>query len=227
MRTLQRNARITIAQYVDTTETHTFEMQPIARSDSLVPRGFELLYRGPTPPCWIEIDRAVLRYLRSMPRIRSTLFVNLTNDSILTITPEEFVSAARGRSVVFEISEKDSDSVKFAAVVAKVNQLIDQGLHFAIDDFGSGRDGLQRLFSLRRVSVVKIDRDFALQCRSRADATNTLRTLISMWKASGIQVVIEGVDDAMFLDFARDAGADLVQGWHIDHLVTDLAVHAA
>lgn len=227
MRTLQRNARITIAQYVDTTESHMFELQPIARSDSLVPRGFELLYRGQTPHCWIEIDRAVLRYLRSISHVRSTLFVNLTNDSILSIAAEEFVAAARGRSIVFEISEKDSDSAKFRAVVAKVNQLIDQGLHFAIDDFGSGRDGLQRLFSLRRVSVVKVDRDFALQCRSRADATNTLRTLIAMWKASGIQVVIEGVDDPMFLDFARDTGADLVQGWHIDRVATDLAVHAA
>lgn len=222
-----RNTHITVAQNVEANDTFTFELQPIVRSNSLITRGFELLYRGPSPRSWIEIDKAALRYLRSMPRINSTFFVNLANDSILAIPIDEFVSAVSGHSVVFEISEKDSDSKKFGRVAAKVNLLIDFGLQFAIDDFGSGLDGLQRLFSIRRVSVIKIDREFALQCRFRADAANTLRTLISMWKASGIQVVIEGVEDATFLDFARDTGADLVQGWHIDALVTNMSVHAA
>jgi EAL domain-containing protein (putative c-di-GMP-specific phosphodiesterase class I) len=204
-----------------------FELQPIVRTRSMVPRGFELLYRGPRTLSWIDVDRAVLNYLRTTPCDHNTLFVNLSNESLLTIPAEEFATAAAGRKVVFEISESHTEHEPFAQIATKVNELIELGLHVAIDDFGAGRDGLQRIYSIKRVSVIKIDRLFVCQAMARADAANVLRILVSQWKSSGIQVVVEGVENAAILDFAVEVGADLVQGWHVDAIVVDQSRHAA
>lgn len=204
-----------------------FELQPIVRTHSLVPRGYEMLYRGPRSLRWVDVDRAVLNYLRSAECDPRPLFVNLSNESLIAIPAEEFADAAAGRRVVFEISESHTEHEPYAQIAAKANELIELGLQVAIDDFGSGRDGLQRLYSIDRVSVIKIDRLFVCQAMGRPDAANVLRLLASQWKAGGIQVVVEGVETASVMEFAEDIGADFIQGWHVDALVLEQALKAA
>ncbi|MCU6501919.1 EAL domain-containing protein [Rugamonas sp. A1-17] len=204
-----------------------FELQPIVRTNCLVARGFELLFRGPSTMDWIDVDRAALNYVRAHKLDHTTLFVNLANESLMSIPTDEFVSTAGGRKVVFEISESHSEHMPYSQIADKVNELIELGFHFAIDDFGSGRDGLKRIYSIKRASVIKIDRLFVRQSMSRSDAANVLRLLVAQWKASGIQVVMEGVENAAILDFAKDIGADLVQGWHVDTIIADRVMQAA
>lgn len=204
-----------------------FELQPIVRTNSMIPRGYELLYRGPRTVSWVDVDRAALSYLRDNDGGHMPLFINLSNESLLAIPATEFAEAAAGRKVVFEISESHTDQEPFAKIAAKVNDLIELGLQVAIDDFGAGRDGLQRIYTIKRVSVIKIDRLFACQAMSRSDAANVLRLLVAHWRASGIQVVIEGVENAAILDFAKEMGADLAQGWLVDSMVAERALQAA
>lgn len=60
--------------------------------------------------------------------------------------------------VTFELSEAVSGYPNRNAIAEKVNRLIDIGARVALDDVGAGRDGLERLYTIRSATVVKIDR---------------------------------------------------------------------
>lgn len=197
----------------------TFELQPIVFGNGITPFGYEMLIRGQRGQTWLDIDRRVLRYLREHTGTLPPLFVNLANESLLSIPDDEFVGASNSRNVIFEISETHTESVAFDKIAEKVNNLIEHGVRFAIDDFGSGRDGLQRLYSLSHVSVVKIDGAFLISCMRRADATLVLEGLVAQWQRNDILVVAECVESSEILQFANRIGIDLAQGWHIDALV--------
>jgi len=93
------------------------------------------------------------------------------------------------------------------------------GAKMALDDFGAGRDGLERLYAVRNVTAVKIDREFLLTCMQRQDARRMLSMLISQWRREGIKSVAEGVESEAMFAFARGLDVDLVQGWFVDRLV--------
>lgn len=197
----------------------TFELQPIVFGNGITPFGYEMLIRGRRGQTWLEIDRRVLRYLHEHTGLLPPLFVNLANESLLSIPDEEFVRATNGRNVIFEISETHTESTAFDKIAEKVNNLIELGVRFAIDDFGSGRDGLQRLYSLPHVSVVKIDGAFLINCMRRSDASLVLQGLVAQWRRDNILVVAECVESSEILQFANRIGIELAQGWHIDALV--------
>lgn len=97
--------------------------------------------------------------------------------------------------------------------------MIGVGARVALDDFGAGRDGLERLYAIRNVVAVKIDREFLLTCMQRQDACRMLTMLIAQWRSEGIRSVAEGVETESMFEFARKMNVDLVQGWFVDGLV--------
>ena len=213
-----KNAFIIVSDDGDAGSSMAFELQPIAFADSVDPYGFELLLRGARDRSWLEVDQGVLRHLHHTSARYPLLFVNLANESLLSIPAAEFVQAARQHNLVFELSEMQSDRSSFEQIVTTVNSLIDQGVRFAVDDFGAGRDGLQRVYSLKQVAAVKIDGDFLLKCMDRPDAASTLKVLTAQWRAAGVDVVAECVEADAVLQFAQAMGINLVQGWHVDAL---------
>lgn len=203
----------------DGEQTMPFEMQPIVQlSDGLV-KACELLYRGERPADWAKVDSAVISFL-SMPQPRlPPVFVNLSNDILMSHTASDIAQAATVNDVTFELSEAVSGYCDRAAIAEKVNQLIDVGVRVALDDFGTGRDGLERLYSIRRVSAVKIDREFLLTCMHRPDAHRILCMLVAQWRRDGIKSIAEGVETAAMFAYAETLKVDMGQGWFIDSLV--------
>jgi EAL domain-containing protein (putative c-di-GMP-specific phosphodiesterase class I) len=214
--TTNPNERILIPSTYTWVAPFSFELQPIVELITDLVHGYELLYRGDKAVGWPDIDRAVLSYFAGRAQHLPRLFINLSNESILTIPSEVFLDAGRKNNLVFELSESLIDISSFNAVAAKVNKLSDDGLLFAIDDFGSGLDGLKRLYALKRVGLVKIDGDLLMTTMNRPDAAKAIQSLVSHWQASSIGIVAEGVETAEVLNFVRAMGVDLVQGWHVD-----------
>lgn len=195
-----------------------FEAQPILslRGDNVV--GYELLYRGAHPCVWADVDAALVHYLQ-VPRAHPLLFVNLSNQGLLDAPVEDLVLAATCNNVVFELSESVVEYAQREQIAAKVNSLIDLGVRFAIDDFGAGRDSIERLYELGPTTAVKVDRVFLQTCARRADAASTLQHFVQQWRSAGVMSIAEGVETAALYEFARAVGCDFVQGWHVDAIV--------
>jgi EAL domain-containing protein (putative c-di-GMP-specific phosphodiesterase class I) len=195
-----------------------FEAQPIVslRAGDVV--GHELLYRGEHPSEWSEVDAALVRYLQ-VAKAHPLLFVNLSNRGLLKASVDDLVQANQRNGVIFELSESVAEYAQRGDIAEKVNTLMERGVRFAIDDFGAGRDSLERLYELGSTTAVKIDRLFLQTCARRADAAKTLQHFVQQWREAGILSIAEGVENAALYDFARVVGCDMVQGWHVDWLV--------
>jgi EAL domain-containing protein (putative c-di-GMP-specific phosphodiesterase class I) len=186
------------------------------RGDNVI--GHELLYRGVHPCVWSDVDAALVRYFQ-VPRSQPMLFVNLSNQGLLDASIEDLVRVSVCNEVVFELSESVTEYALRDRISEKVNALIESGVRVAIDDFGAGRDSLERLYELAPTMAVKIDRTFLQTCARRSDAASTLQHLVQQWRRAGVMSIAEGVENAALHEFARLVGFDMVQGWHIDALV--------
>jgi diguanylate cyclase (GGDEF)-like protein/PAS domain S-box-containing protein len=101
-------------------------------------------------------------------------------------------------------------------LMQKINQL---GVSIAMDDFGTGYSSLSyiRDFPIR---TLKIDTTFVrdLPCCSRAVAI--AKTVLSLGHGLDLKVVAEGVETVEQLEFLREAGCDMVQGYLISRPLT-------
>lgn len=197
-----------------------FELQPILESGTSKLFGCEILYRGVHPDVWVDTDRSVIHHLANN-YYPHTLFVNLSNRSLMEIAVAELLEAKAVNDIVIEISESLYSGDSYGAISERVNFLLRLGMRFAIDDFGAGNDGLFRLYSLERVHVVKIDSLFLRKALERPDAGKILRLLVKEWASQGLTSIAEGIESQMLFEFAVGLGVDFVQGWHVDDIFSD------
>lgn len=200
-------------------ETLAFEMQPIVWLGSGAVHAYELLYRGPRPVDWCDVDSAVMEFLTCPRAGLNPLFINLSNQTLISHDVDVFVRVASANDVTFELSEAMAGHAERASIAEKVNRMISAGARVALDDFGAGRDGLERLYSLQGPSVVKVDRDFILTCMQREDACRVLKMLVAEWRRAGVKSLAEGIENASMFEFAQTIDVDLVQGWWVDAMV--------
>jgi EAL domain-containing protein (putative c-di-GMP-specific phosphodiesterase class I) len=104
-----------------------------------------------------------------------------------------------------------------ANVAAKLQKLRDMGVAVAIDDFGTGYSSLAYLQKLP-IDILKIDRSFVKDIPSAtdldSDKTAVIRAIVSMAHSLQLQVVAEGVEVEMHMQFLRRVGCHLMQGYY-------------
>jgi EAL domain-containing protein (putative c-di-GMP-specific phosphodiesterase class I) len=200
-----------------------FELQAIIATKDSSLYGYEFLYRGQVRPTssagWTKIDHALVSHLSRLtvdPAL--ACFVNLSHESLLAIPDDALIAAAARNDMRYEVSEAIADDRLFARVCEKVNRLSAIGLDFVVDDFGAGLDGNHRLYSLDRVSAVKVDRDLLIKAAQRRGAAGMLQAAVRHWNETGIVTIAEGVESETLLEFSNDMGFTLVQGYHLDKL---------
>lgn len=88
------------------------------------------------------------------------------------------------------------------------------GFGLAIDDFGTGYSSLAYLKRLP-VQEIKIDRTFIKDMAQQQDDQVIVTTTLQMGHNLGLRVVAEGIEDETTLNFLREAGCDLAQGYFI------------
>lgn len=100
------------------------------------------------------------------------------------------------------------------ASVKVLQQLREQGVSIAIDDFGMGFSSLNYLKKLP-VDVLKIDRSFVRQVpRGRKDCA-VINTIVELAHRLDMTVVAEGIETAEQQDYLQSIGCDVGQGYYL------------
>ncbi len=98
--------------------------------------------------------------------------------------------------------------------VAVIDRLRAVGVRFAIDDFGTGYSSLSYLKRLD-VDEVKIDRSFVRDMVHDADLASIVRSTVDLGRNLDLNVVAEGVEDALTARMLLELGCDVVQGFYL------------
>ena len=96
-----------------------------------------------------------------------------------------------------------------------INALKDYGFLIEIDDFGSGYSSLNMLKELP-ADILKMDMAFLSMDKNVARGRKIVNTIITLAKALGMMVIIEGVETREQLDYLKGTGADYLQGYFFD-----------
>jgi diguanylate cyclase (GGDEF)-like protein len=219
---------------------HTL-FQPIVCSTKHEPHGYEALTRGPPgsplhfPAALfaaataqgrlLDLERACLASaLRSFSALETDgkLFLNVLPQTLMQWRNlAAWLDAQLRRyqldphALVLELTEHgtEHEETELAATVAPLRAL---GCDIAIDDLGAGASGL-RTWSEIRPEYVKLDRYFVAGIEQDAVRGEILRSLVEMGRATGSQLIAEGVENREQGAIVRDLGVDYVQGYLIGH----------
>jgi EAL domain-containing protein (putative c-di-GMP-specific phosphodiesterase class I) len=88
----------------------------------------------------------------------------------------------------------------------------DLGIKLSIDDFGTGYSSLSYLKKLP-ISKLKIDQSFIRGISKNASDREIIKAIITMSHSLNIKVIAEGVEYENQLNFLRELGCDMAQGY--------------
>jgi EAL domain-containing protein (putative c-di-GMP-specific phosphodiesterase class I) len=96
-------------------------------------------------------------------------------------------------------------------VQARIARLREMGFRIAVDDLGAGYAGLTS-FAQLEPEVVKLDMSLVRGVHAQPTKLTLVRTMVSMCRELGMQVVAEGIETPQERDAMVNAGCDLLQG---------------
>ena len=115
------------------------------------------------------------------------------------------------REVVIEIVESEKVSPELLSECC--DEIRAHGLRIALDDMGSGFNGLRTLAAVR-ADYIKIDRAIVHEAQGSRVRTVLLEAIISMAQRLGCTVVAEGLERVEDINFCLDLGLAYAQGYY-------------
>ena len=97
-----------------------------------------------------------------------------------------------------------------AGAIAFMQAVRALGVRLAIDDFGTGYSSLAYLQTFP-INQLKVDRSFVQLLPRRGDTI--VHAILVLARGFGLSVVAEGVEEQQQLDWLREAGCDIAQGF--------------
>ncbi len=126
---------------------------------------------------------------------------------VIRIIEKSNVNASKLKIELTESMMHDLDDVR--EKMEKIRQL---DVKFSLDDFGTGYSSLASLIKLP-LQQLKIDRSFVNNMLSNDGDSIVVRTIISMAKNLGVEVIAEGLETEGEKDFLNALGCSLYQGY--------------
>ncbi len=156
----------------------------------------------PIVPLAVNFSRLHLNDARFIPQMRRIM--------AQYNVPTQLIEAEITESVIFNNLERAQEVIS--------------GLHLygfpvSMDDFGSGYSSLNVLKELKFDSI-KLDKEFLAGFEENPRAQKVIQGAINMIKTLGVTVVTEGVETREQVEFLRNCGADLAQGYFFSRPVT-------
>ena len=98
------------------------------------------------------------------------------------------------------------------SAVAVLEKLKCMGVSIAMDDFGTGYSSLSYLRRLP-IDSVKIDKSFVREIPDSSEDVTIAQAIIAMAQSLKLSLVVEGVENVRQLNFFRQQGVNIVQGY--------------
>jgi len=111
----------------------------------------------------------------------------------------------------FEITENVAME-NLEPAIAILEKLKRMGITIAMDDFGTGYSSLSHLRQLP-VDVVKIDQSFVREIPDSHEGVLIAQAIIAMAQSLHLSLVVEGIENVRQLNFFRQQGCNIVQGF--------------
>lgn len=146
-----------------------------------------------------------------------TMSVNLSSAQLSRPGLEDILDSALASSgisadkVELEVTENVAMR-NIASATITLEKLKNKGMSIAMDDFGTGYSSLGYLRKLP-VDTVKIDRSFVSEIPESKDDALIAQTIIAMAHSMNLSLVVEGVENIRQLNFFRQQGCRVVQGY--------------
>jgi EAL domain-containing protein (putative c-di-GMP-specific phosphodiesterase class I) len=220
-----------VASFGSALRTLWMAYQPIVSWSRREVYGYEALLRSrepslPHPPAILDaaerleqvqvLGRAI-RVAAVEPAGRlpggAMLFVNLHTQDLLDddLFDRRAPLAQIADRVVLEITERSSLHA-IRDVQSRIARLRSMGFRIAVDDLGAGYAGLTS-FAQLEPEVVKLDMSLVRGVHLQPTKQTLVRTMITMCRELGMQVVAEGIETPEERDAIVEAGCDLLQGY--------------
>jgi diguanylate cyclase len=116
-------------------------------------------------------------------------------------------------TLVVEVTE-DTVMADRVRALQVLHRLRAAGVHVSVDDYGTGQSSLSYLRDLP-ISEIKLDRAFLSGVPDDTHNAAIVRSTIELAHALELPIVTEGVEEGAALEWLREVGCDLAQGYHI------------
>lgn len=117
--------------------------------------------------------------------------------------PHEYIELEITESLLTENLDK---------LVETVTKLKDKGFRISVDDFGSGYSSLNLITQLP-FDTLKIDGAFFLKNELTERNKKVITSVVTLAKSLNLETVSEGVETDTQVDFLKDLGCDIIQGF--------------
>jgi diguanylate cyclase (GGDEF)-like protein/PAS domain S-box-containing protein len=147
-----------------------------------------------------------------LSRIAVNLFPRQIRDPSLI---EDVESSLRRNGLAPELLEleiTEDIALNYEEAAKPLARLREQGVKLAFDDFGTGFASL-RYLTLFPVSRIKIDRTFVKGVVDDPKSATIVRSLLSMARSLGLEVIAEGVETSAQAASLRNEHCDAAQGY--------------
>ncbi|MGN0327942.1 MAG: EAL domain-containing protein [Lachnospira sp.] len=116
------------------------------------------------------------------------------------------------KNINLEITESASMSTK-KYLLENMQKLIDYGVHFSLDDFGTGQSNLNYIVDMP-VDIVKFDKDMTNAYFVNDKARHVMTAAMNMIKGMELEIVSEGIETKEQLNKMENLGIDYIQGFY-------------
>lgn len=225
------DATVRVIQGVIEESQFAIGYQPIYRLDSKQIVGFECLSRfsalpSRSPDLWfaeaasvglgVELELTAIKVaLDGLSSFPDNVYLAV-NISFATIISPAFLSAIgdvpAGR-LMLEITEHDSIS-EYDRLSQILEPLRRKGMRVAVDDAGAGYCSFRHILQIKP-DLIKLDRSLVQEIDTDPARRALASALVEFARATGSQVIAEGVETASELIAVRLLGADKAQGYFL------------
>lgn len=186
-----------------------YKFIPIAENNGMIFRLGEEVFRK---VCHFisnnDLRKLGLKYIEVNLSVIQCAYENLADDFI-KIMKKNNISPDM---INFEITESASLDTK-SVLLRNMQKLIDFGVKFSLDDFGTGQSNLNYIIDMP-VDIVKFDREMTNAYFENSKAKYIMDAAMKMVKGMDLEIVSEGVETKEQLDTLEELQISFIQGFY-------------
>lgn len=154
-----------------------------------------------------EFERLGLEYIEINLSVAQCMQADLA-DKVLEVINRYGVSPSKINLEITETAANHAQNI----MTSNIDRLIDAGISFSLDDYGTGYSNIKSVASLP-LSIVKLDKSFVNE-EDNPRMWIVLQNTVKMLKDMDMHIVVEGVETEQIVDKFSALDCEYIQGYY-------------